>query len=57
MLPEFRNEPLTDFSVPANRAAFSDALSRVEERLPLKGFILIGGRRSSGSKWFDSIDP
>jgi len=57
LLPEFRNEPLTDFSVPANRAAFSDALSRVEERLPLKGSILIGGRRSTGAKWFDSINP
>ena len=57
MLPEFRNEPLTDFSVPANRAAFAEALARVEQRLPIQGSIVIGGRRSGASKSFDSINP
>jgi len=57
LLPEFRNEPLTDFSVPAHRAAFSQALIMVEKRLPLKGSILIGGGRSTAKTWFDSINP
>jgi 1-pyrroline-5-carboxylate dehydrogenase len=57
LLPEFRNEPLTDFSIPAHRNAFSQALSTVEKRLPLKGSIVIGGRRSGASKSFDSINP
>ena len=57
MLPEFRNEPLTDFAIPAHRAAFSEALSIVEKLLPLKGSIVIGGRRSAARTWFDSVNP
>ncbi|HEX4439469.1 MAG TPA: L-glutamate gamma-semialdehyde dehydrogenase [Thermoanaerobaculia bacterium] len=57
MLPEFRNEPLTDFSVSAHRSAFYQALTLVEKRLPLKGSILIGGRRSAAKTWFGSINP
>ena len=57
MLPEFRNEPLTDFSVEAHRNAFRAALAKVEERLPLRGWNRIGGKRASAAKHFESVNP
>ncbi|HEY7575067.1 MAG TPA: L-glutamate gamma-semialdehyde dehydrogenase [Thermoanaerobaculia bacterium] len=57
MLPEFKNEPFTDFSVPANREAFQKALDKVEKSLPLEGKIRIGGKTVSGSKSFESLNP
>ena len=44
MLPEFRNEPLTDFSLETHRSAFAAALARVEARLPIEGKNRIGGK-------------
>jgi len=44
LLPEFRNEPLTDFSLDSNRSAFRAALARVESRLPIEGKNRIGGK-------------
>ncbi len=57
MLPEFRNEPLTDFSVEANRNAFRAALERIESRLPLRGENRIGGRRTGAARTFESVNP
>ncbi|MFN2386246.1 MAG: L-glutamate gamma-semialdehyde dehydrogenase [Thermoanaerobaculia bacterium] len=57
MLPEFRNEPLTDFSVPANRKAFSEALAKVESRLPFRGSNRIGGEKIGAEKTFESVNP
>ena len=57
MLPEFRNEPLTDFSNPANRQAFEAALRKVESRLPLEGSNRIGGERVGAKKSFESVNP
>jgi 1-pyrroline-5-carboxylate dehydrogenase len=57
LLAEFRNEPLTDFSVEANRNAFRAALDRVEARLPLRGENRIGGRRVGASASFESVNP
>ena len=57
MLPEFRNEPFTDFSVDANADAFRAALAAVEKRLPLKGKNRIGGKDFGASKDFESLNP
>ncbi len=57
MLPEFQNEPLTDFSIDANRKAFRDALTAVEKRLPIAGKIRIGGKKQSASATFESVNP
>lgn len=57
MLPEFRNEPLTDFSVESNRNAFRAALSKIEARLPIEGKNRIGGKRIDAAKHFESINP
>ena len=57
MLSEFRNEPLTDFSVPENRKAFSEALARVESRLPIEGSNRIGGKKVGAEKKFRSVNP
>ncbi len=43
MLPEFRNEPFTDFSLEANRAAFQAALDEVGRKLGATYDLRIGG--------------
>jgi 1-pyrroline-5-carboxylate dehydrogenase len=57
LLPEFRNEPFTDFSVEANRNAFRAALTRIEKRLPIQGKNRIGGKTVGASKHFESLNP
>ncbi|HVE65194.1 MAG TPA: aldehyde dehydrogenase family protein, partial [Thermoanaerobaculia bacterium] len=57
MLPEFRNEPLTDFSLDAHRNAFQAALAKVEARLPIEGKNRIGGKAVGASKHFESVNP
>lgn len=56
-LPEFRNEPLTDFSKPENKAAMELALAKVIGEAGQEHPIVIGGERITGLKTFDSIDP
>ena len=56
-LPEFRNETLTDFSVPSNREAFAEALAKVEARLPIRGSNRIGGEKVGAEKTFQSVNP
>ena len=56
-LPEFHNEPLTDFSVDSNRRAFRSALEALESRLPVAGEIRIGGQSSGAAKTFESVSP
>ncbi len=57
MLPDFRNEPMTDFSVEANRNAFRRALAKIEKRLPIRGWNRIGGKRASAARHFESVNP
>ena len=57
MLPEFKNEPLTDFSKESNREAFAGALARVESRLPLEGKNRIGGLKTGAATTFQSVNP
>jgi 1-pyrroline-5-carboxylate dehydrogenase len=57
MLPEFRNEPLTDFSKPENRAAIEAALEKVKGEFGREYPLVIGGERITGLKTFESINP
>ncbi len=57
MLPEFSNEPLTDFSVPAHKNAFRAALLKIEKQLPIRGRNRIGGRAVDAAKHFESVNP
>jgi 1-pyrroline-5-carboxylate dehydrogenase len=57
LLPEFQNEPLTDFSLEANRSVFSSALKKVEGRLPMEGKNRIGGKAVGATKTFVSVNP
>ncbi len=57
MLPEFQNEPLTDFSVDAHRRAFAEALKRVQARLPIAGKNRIGGKKAGAARTFESVNP
>ena len=57
-LQNFRNEPFTDFSTPANQEAFQQALTKVREQILGKTWSCwIGGEKVTGSKTFDTHDP
>ncbi len=56
-LPEFRNEPLTDFSRPENRAAMEDALKKVKGEFGREHALVIDGQHITGLTTFDSINP
>ncbi len=56
-LPEFRNEPLTDFSNPENKAAMEGAIERIKRELGREYPLIIGGERITGLKTFESINP
>ena len=57
MLPEFRNEPQTDFTDPANARKMEEALARVKAQLGEAYPLLIGDKLVSANKTFDSINP
>jgi 1-pyrroline-5-carboxylate dehydrogenase len=57
LLPEFRNEPMTDFSVDGSARAFRAALAAIDKRLPIQGKNRIGGKRVGASKHFESVNP
>ena len=56
-LPEFKNEPLTDFSRPEHKAAMEAALAKVKGELGREYPLVIGGERITGLKTFESINP
>lgn len=53
----FRNEPLTDFSIPANRDAFRQALELVQSRFGREYPIIIGGERIMTKDRIVSTNP
>jgi 1-pyrroline-5-carboxylate dehydrogenase len=57
MYPEFHNEPFTDFGNEGNRRAFSEALRKIEARLPLLGKFWIGGEWIEKPETFESHNP
>jgi 1-pyrroline-5-carboxylate dehydrogenase len=57
MLPEFRNEPLTDFTEPKNRQAMEQALGKVESELGKYYPLVIGGEKITTDGELISINP
>ncbi len=57
MLPPYRPEPLTDFTQPANRQAFEQALAAVTANLGKTYPLVIGGEHITLSDVFPSVNP
>ena len=57
MLPEFQNEPMTDFSQDVHRSAFAEALRKTESRLPIQGSNRVGGVKVDAPTTFTSVNP
>ncbi len=57
MLVPFRNEPPTDFSQPAERAAFEAALQQAADRFDEEYPLLIGSEPVYSGEWIDSYNP
>src|SRR5258708_39838946 len=53
----FKNEALTDFSVPANEAAFQQGIALVRSQLGQKYPLYIAGNEGWTGETFDSINP
>jgi len=57
-LPEFRNEPFTDFSRPEEQQAYERALAKVQKDVLGRTWpCWIGGVEVHGKKTFDGFDP
>jgi 1-pyrroline-5-carboxylate dehydrogenase len=56
-LPEFRNEPYTDFSVPANRQAMEQALGSVHSQFGREYQLRIGGDWIATGDKLTSLNP
>ena len=56
-LPEFRNEPYTDFKQPENRKRMEEALAKVRGQLGREYDIVIGGERVRTAEKLKSVNP
>lgn len=56
-LPDFQNEPPTDFAVAENRRQMEQALEQVRGRLGQHEKLVIGGVREESDEHLDSINP
>jgi 1-pyrroline-5-carboxylate dehydrogenase len=56
-LPEFRNEPYTDFSIPANRQAMQAALAQVRAQFGPEYDLHIAGERFTTPAKLKSVNP
>ena len=56
-VPEFRNEPFTDFSRPDNRRAMEAAIEKVRSQLGREYELLIGGERIRTAEKLRSYNP
>src|SRR5258708_35732656 len=57
MVPEFANEPLTDFSNPVQRQAMDVALRQVKGEFSRERPLVIGGQRVTTQARIDSLNP
>src|SRR6266568_2392103 len=57
MVPEFANEPLTDFSNPAQRQAMEAALRQVQGEFSRDWPLVIGGQPATTTAWIESLNP
>jgi 1-pyrroline-5-carboxylate dehydrogenase len=56
-LPEFRNEPYTDFTQPANRRRMEEAMAKVGGQLGREYDIIIAGERIRTADKLNSVNP
>src|SRR6266581_65736 len=56
-MADFKNEPYTDFSVPANRQAMEAALRKVRSEFGREYDLLIAGERLKSSDKLKSVNP
>ena len=56
-LPEFRNEPYTDFTVPENRLRMEEALRKVKAELGKDYDLMVAGERISTGDKLKSVNP
>jgi 1-pyrroline-5-carboxylate dehydrogenase len=56
-LPEFRNEPYTDFSKPENRARMEEALTKVRSELGREYQLVMAGECVKSNATFRSVNP
>src|SRR5580698_7209426 len=56
-LPEFRNEPYTDFSLPENRHRMEQTQAKVRSELGREYQLLISGGPLSAASTFNSTNP
>jgi 1-pyrroline-5-carboxylate dehydrogenase len=56
-MPDFRNEPYTDFSVPANRQAMESALAKVRSQMGREYELRIGSERFKTEAKLKSVNP
>src|SRR3954464_11957450 len=57
MVPEFTNEPLTDFSNGSHRQAMDVALRAVKAEFGREWPLVIAGQTVTNGAWIDSRDP
>ncbi len=56
-LPEFKNEPYTDFSQPGNRLSMEQALAKVHDEFGREYELLIAGERVKTGDLLKSVNP
>ncbi len=56
-LPEFRNEPYTDFTKPENRRRAEEALAKVREQLGREYDLILAGERIHSGDKLTSVNP
>jgi 1-pyrroline-5-carboxylate dehydrogenase len=57
MVPEFTNEPLSNFADPGNATAMQAALRNVQAEFGRDWPLVIGGQQVFTGGWIDSLDP
>jgi RHH-type transcriptional regulator, proline utilization regulon repressor / proline dehydrogenase / delta 1-pyrroline-5-carboxylate dehydrogenase len=56
-VPDFRNEPPTDFTLAAERVKMHEVLAQVRANLGRKHPLVIGGKRIETADWAPSLNP
>src|SRR6202040_241483 len=57
MVPEFTNEPFTDYQAQPNRQAMEAALREVKGEFNRQWPLVIGGQEVTTDRWIDSLNP
>jgi 1-pyrroline-5-carboxylate dehydrogenase len=57
MVPEFANEPFTDFQDTSNQQRFESALQTVKDEFGREWPLVIGGKAVTTSAWIESSNP